>query len=139
MPKYGGIGALIRKRDNSVIIAEPYEGFPADIAGLKAGDIILKIDGVPVEEKDLKEVSEMLKGNPNSECKITVKNPFNEEARKVTITRKEIKISDVPYYGIIKNNIGYIRLSGFTKGAGDEVKAALIDLKDKGANSLIAH
>src|SRR3989304_5783280 len=59
--KYGGIGALIRKRGNSVIIAEPYEGFPADIAGLKAGDIILKIDGVSVEEKDLKEVSEMLK------------------------------------------------------------------------------
>lgn len=125
---YGGIGALIRRSGDYIMITEPYEGFPADKAGLKAGDKILKIEGVAVKDKNLEDVSEMLKGTPNSECKITVKKAGSDKTEKITIIREEIKIKNVPYYGIINNNIGYIRLSGFTKGAADEVKEALKNL-----------
>ena len=136
--KYGGIGALIRKSDDYIIVSEPYEGFPADKAGLKAGDKILKIDGYSIKDKDLRDVSELLKGLPDSECKILVKKAYSGKTEKITIIREEIKISNVPYYGIIKDNIGYIRLSGFTKGAGEETKIALVDLiKNQHATSII--
>ncbi len=136
--KYGGIGALIRKSEDYIIISEPYEGFPADKAGLQAGDKILKIDGHPIKDKELRDVSELLKGSPNSECKLLVKKANSDKTEKITILREEIKINNVPYYGIIKNNVGYIRLSGFTKGASEEVKIALNDLiKNQHAHSII--
>ncbi|MBN2520273.1 MAG: S41 family peptidase [Bacteroidales bacterium] len=128
---YGGVGALIRKVDDYVIISEPYEGFPADIAGLKSGDRIIKINGESIKGKELKEVSDMLKGTPNSECKITIEKPISGEIKKIVLIRKEIKISNVPYFGVIDDKTGYIRISGFTKGAHNEVKEALLSLKEK--------
>ncbi|PCH96721.1 MAG: peptidase S41 [Bacteroidetes bacterium] len=129
--QYGGIGSLIRKRGDKVLVAEPYEGFPAEKAGLRAGDIILQVDGKEINGKNTSEVSKVLKGQPGSVVKLLVKREDTEDPFEVVITREEIKIKSVPYYGIIEDGIGYIKLSNFTSKALSEVKAALNKLKEE--------
>ncbi|NOZ46211.1 MAG: PDZ domain-containing protein [Chlorobi bacterium] len=136
--QYGGVGALIRKSDKYIMIAEPYEDFPAAKAGLRAGDLILKIDDVSTENKTTQAISEILKGQPNTNLTLTVKRSDNENPFVVNITRQKIQIKSVPYYGMLNNNIGYIFLTNFTNKASKEVKAALVDLKDNyGAKSIV--
>ncbi|NLA23875.1 MAG: S41 family peptidase [Bacteroidales bacterium] len=136
--EYGGIGALIRKQDDYVVISEPYENFPAQEAGLKAGDVIKAIDGRDMKGKTNAEVSELLKGQPNSNVKLSIERPGNDKSLEFVITRKEIKIPSVPYYDIIDDNIGYIRLSSFTNTAHKELKAAYQEMKkDNSLNGLI--
>lgn len=135
--QYGGIGALIRKAGDFTIISEPYEGFPAQKAGLIAGDTLLAIDGLSTKGKQIREVSELLKGTPNTELKLTVKRPGDSVPFIKTFIREKITIKNVPYFGIIDENIGYIRLSNFTKNAFEEVKNAFINLKERGVESLI--
>jgi len=130
--KYGGIGALIRKIDDWVVVAEPYKDYPADKSGLIAGDRIIEIDGKTVKGKDTDEVSKMLKGQAGTFVKVKFKRPKadgSEEDKEVQIGREEIKIKNVQYSGIVKDDIGYIRLSNFTENAGKEVKDALDALK----------
>ncbi|NEN23518.1 S41 family peptidase [Cryomorpha ignava] len=127
--QYGGIGSLIRSVDGDVYISEPYEGFPAFKSGLKAGDKLLMIDGVTIEGKDQEEISKMLKGQSGTQLEVTFER-FGE-IQKVMLKREEIKIPDVPYYGMIDENIGYIRLTSFTQTASQEVKEAFLDLRDK--------
>jgi carboxyl-terminal processing protease len=129
--KYGGIGALIRRIGENTIIAEPYEGFPAQKAGLKAGDIILKVNDTDVKGKKLNEVSEMLKGNPNTECTVYILRPGLDKPFYVKIMRENITVKNIPYYGMLNDNTAYIKLTGFTKGAGEEVRNSLIKLKEK--------
>lgn len=134
--QYGGIGSLIRAVDDEIYISEPYEGFPAQKSGLKAGDRILKIDGKDVKGKDQEEISAMLKGQSGTELTVTVRR--FDETIEVSIKREEIKIPDVPYYGMIDDKIGYIRLTSFTRTASKEVKAAFKELKeDHGMESLV--
>ncbi|MAX79239.1 MAG: peptidase S41 [Crocinitomicaceae bacterium] len=128
--QYGGIGALIRKVDDYVIITEPYEGFPAYKAGLRAGDQILEVDGKTAEGKSSGEISKVLKGQPNSELKLKIQRPGVDEPFEVTLTRMEVKINDVPYYGVVGENTGYIKLTSFTETASKEVKEAFGELKD---------
>lgn len=129
--QYGGIGALISRKDDYVIISEPYENSPAHKAGLKAGDIILEIDGKSAKGKSTQEISSFLKGEPNTEMVLSIKR-FNEEAPlSITVTREEIKIKDVPYYGLIDEKTGYIKLNSFTETASSEVKKSLVELKEK--------
>ncbi len=135
--KYGGIGALIRKTEDGAMIAEPYKGFPADKAGLKAGDILLKIDGTEVNEKSLKDISELLKGMPGSSLKLKIKKPVSEDTKEIKLEREIITIGNVPYHGMLDKEIGYIRLRGFTDNAGDETREALKGLKSQGAKSVI--
>ena len=135
--QYGGIGALIRKGDDYIVISDPYEGKPAQLAGLKSGDMIVEIDGNDVKGKTTKQVSEKLKGSPNSELKLKIKRPGTEEPLDFTITRKEIKINNVPYYGMINDSIGYLRLSRFTIDAAKEVKNAVVSLKEQNAKGII--
>lgn len=132
--QYGGIGALIQKLDSFVVVSEPYEGFPAYNAGLRAGDIILEINGVSVKGKSTQEVSDMLKGTPDTDVEITFKNIFDENIKKVKLTRKEIKLPEVPYYGIVAPHIGYISLSSFTMNCSNTVKDALLKLKENDPN-----
>jgi len=113
-----------------IIISEPYKGFPADKAGLMAGDRIISIDGKPVKGKDASQVSELMKGQPGSSFDIIVERPGLEEKLRKTITREEIKIDDVPYYGMLENNTGYIKLRSFTDNSGRAVANAFKELKD---------
>jgi carboxyl-terminal processing protease len=134
--QYGGIGALIRKAGNFILISEPYEGFPAQKAGLRAGDTLYAVDGVSTRGKSVSIVSEMLKGNPNTELKLSIRHANNDITEKV-FKREKITIKNVPYYGFIDREVGYIQLGGFTKDAAKEVRKAFTELKDKGAKSLI--
>lgn len=127
--QYGGIGSLIRRVGEDVYISEPYEGFPAHEAGLQAGDKILSIDGMDAKGKSQEEISAMLKGQSGTSLQVTVER-FGD-VLEVPITRREIKIPDVPYYGMIDDEIGYIRLTSFTRSASKEVKAAFQELKDE--------
>ncbi len=136
--QYGGIGALIGQKDDFVIITDPYEGFPAQKSDLRAGDVIVKIDEKEVKGLKYDEVSKLLKGQPNTSVIITIRRPGVDDLIEKEIMREEIKINSVSYYGMLNNNVGYIRLTGFTDKAGREVKEALIDLKSNfNATSLI--
>lgn len=126
--EYGGIGSLIRSIDGRVYISEPYEGFPAQKVGLEAGDEIIKIDNKEIAGKDQEEVSKMLKGQSGTTLTITV-DRAGEILDKV-LNREEIKIPDVPYYGMVDDETGYIRLTSFTRTASKEVKEAFVDLKE---------
>jgi carboxyl-terminal processing protease len=129
--QYGGIGALIRNNGEYPIIAQPYRGFPADKAGLKAGDKILEIDGKPTTDFKLDEVSSRLKGIPQTKLKVLIERPYSNEKIEKELTREEIKIKSVPYYGIVSEGIGYIRVSKFTPDVSREVKEALRELKSE--------
>ena len=135
--QYGGIGALIRQKGDYVAISEPYEGYPAHRADLRAGDEIIEIDGVSAKGKKTDEVSRVLKGQPKTQVKLLVKRQGEKDLIEKTITREEIKVKSVPYYGMIDNEIGYIRLSHFTDNCGGEVKDALTKLKEKNPKGIV--
>ncbi len=129
--QYGGIGALIGQRNDEVIITDPYENYPAQKADLRAGDVLVEIDGKLLKGKKYDEVSKILKGQPKTVVKIKVRREGEKDLIEKSVTREEIKINNVPYSGIIGDDVGYIRLTGFTENAGMEVKNALTDLKAK--------
>ena len=135
--KYAGIGALIRKSGEYAMIAEPYENFPGQKAGLKAGDIIMEIDGVSIQGKDISKVSESLKGAPDTEVELLISRPGAEKPFKKKVIREKITIPNVPYYAIIRDSIGYIRLTSFTTDAGKDVSDALTQLKKQNAKAVI--
>lgn len=127
--EYGGIGSLIRRRGDYAIIAEPYEGFPSERAGLRAGDTILAIDGKSMKNLDISKISESLKGQPNTPVRLKIKRTGVAEPLEMSLTREKIIISNVPYYGFLSKDAGYICISNFTTGAAEETKAALLDLE----------
>lgn len=129
--QYGGIGSLIGSRNNEVIITDPYEGFPAQKADLRAGDVIVELDGKSIKGKKNDEVSKLLKGQPKTSVKITIRREGEPNLIDKNVVREEIKINSVSYSGIIDNDLGYIRLTGFTENAGQEVKNALQALEAK--------
>jgi carboxyl-terminal processing protease len=128
--QYGGIGALIQTIDGEVTISEPYEGYAAAKSGLMAGDIITLIDGKSIKDKNQEEISEILKGQPGTKLELTVKRE-GEEPFVVKIEREEVKIPDVPFFGMLDDKVGYIKLNGFTQTASNEVRSAFKDLKEK--------
>jgi len=129
--QYGGIGAGIQKRGPWVLISEPYEGFPADLAGLRAGDKIIEINGKSAKDKSIDEISSALKGQPGTEVVVLIQRDSTEKPFEKTITRKEIKVDNVPYYGMLNENVGYINLSEFRQNAAKEVRDAFVSLKEK--------
>ncbi len=135
--QYAGIGALIGVINNKTVITNPYEGFPANKAGLKVGDQIISVNGVNIEGKNTSQVSTLLKGKPNTEVKLVVRRPGKNDDLTLNINRQKIKLNNVVYQGIVGENIGYIKLDDFTPGAGKEVEAAVVDLKKQGAEKLI--
>jgi carboxyl-terminal processing protease len=135
--QYGGIGAMIGERKGKIIILMPYEGFPADKAGIKIGDEIISVDGIVTTSKNSSDVSKLLRGQADTPVKIKVKRHNHHEPIEFTLNRQKIKISNVPYYGLVNANTGYIKLSEFTGAASLEVKKALTDLKAKGATQII--
>ena len=130
--KYGGIGSLIRNIGDYIIIAEPYEGFPADKGGLLAGDRLLTIGDESIVNKNTEEVSKLLKGQAGTNVDVTIERLQSDGSYKnfaFTLTREEIVVPNVPYYGFVENDIAYVRLSNFTERAGAEVRDALEALK----------
>ena len=136
--QYGGIGARIRKIDDFVVVGEPYEGFPAHKAGLKAGDVILKVDGNSVKGKSTSDLSKVLKGNPGTSLSMLIQRPGKKEEFEVSFKREKVQIKSVPYYGMLSNDVGYIKMRSFTRNVTKEVKDAFFELKkDKNFSSLV--
>ena len=136
--EYAGIGAMISKRGNQIIVAEPYEGFPAQVNGLRAGDIFLEVDGKPVDKMAVSDVSEILKGPAKKVIKVKMQRPGEKKPFTLDIVREEIQIDPVTYYGMIDAKTGYVRLSSFTDGCAESVRDAIVDLRDKkGAKTLV--
>lgn len=128
--EYGGIGSYITERNGKVYISEPFENSPAHKAGLRAGDHIVKINKDTTAGWTSSKVSENLKGQAGTSLRIEVKRPYVVDSMLTfDIVREKIQVSAVPYYGVIKDNIGYIYLTSFTETAAKEVRDALIDLK----------
>ena len=136
--QYGGIGAMITKREDYVIISEPYENFPAQKAGLMAGDKILEINGVNAKGKTTEEVSKVLKGQPNTSVTILIERPYLDNPFEVSFNREKVSVASVPYSEYIQDGIAYIRLRSFTRNCSEDLKNAIIDLmKDQDLKGLI--
>ena len=135
--EYGGIGSLIRKSGEYAIITEPYEGYPAQKSGLRAGDKILRIDGKDMKGKSTQEVSSLLKGQSGTKLEIVVDRDGTESAFE--LIRENVKLPEVAYYGIIDENesVGYVKLNSFTNTASQRVGEALTDLEGKGMKKLV--
>ena len=130
--RYGGIGALIRKKGDYVIIAEPYKGSPADENGLKIGDKIVAIDGVDMCGKDVSDISKRLRGEPNTTVKVTVEHLLTGEREELKIRRRRIVIPSITYAGFVTEGVGYIRHADFTDKCYDDMRAAILYLQSKG-------
>lgn len=135
--KYGGIGSIIRQKGEWVQIAEPYEGSPADRAGLEIGDLFLEIGGNDARGMTTADVSSALKGEPGTNVTIRVRKFYTGEEQTITIRREVISVPAVPYFGIEADSVGYIRLSEFTDGSADDLRGALDGLKSRGAKALV--
>lgn len=145
--KYGGIGAVIRYYEpkNRIAVVEPIEGMPAQEAGVKAGDIILSVGGKDMERGSLtpqefsNKVSEALRGEPGTSFILKVQRPQLKDSVVLSfkLTRKNIRQSPIPYAGVLKHNVGYINFTGFTENSAKDFRNTFIDLKQKGATSLI--
>ena len=132
--EYTGIGAMVQRKDGKVYLKEIYKGFPADKAGLKAGDEITQIGDVNLKEYT-EDASQLLKGAKNTA--VVVQYIRQGKSQTATIILDEVEIKAVPFYALLKDNVGYIVLSKFTEKASSETKAALLDLKKQGATKII--
>lgn len=135
--QYGGIGAVIGKRGGKNLVLMPYRGFPAEKSGLKIGDELLEVDGIDVTDKNVTEISKLLKGQANTDLTLTIKRYGEEYTLPVTMKRERITVDNVPYSGMVTEDVGYIKLSNFTTGAGREVEKALVRLKEEGAKKIV--
>lgn len=136
---YGGIGSIItwNPKLKRSMIAEPYEGMPAATVGLKAGDILLEIDGKDLLGMDNQKVSEMLRGQMGTSFKLKVERPGAPKPLEFDIVRRSIQLPFIPYYTVLDNHIGYINLSTFSGNPSKEFKQAFLDLKKRGITSLV--
>lgn len=135
--EYGGIGALIQDVDKKITVTEPYEGFAAYKAGLRAGDEIVEVNGMNVTSKKTDDITSMLKGQAGTPIKLKVLHLGQSTPVEVSLVREEIKVKAVPYYSMLNNETGYIKLTSFTDNCSGEVKDALLKLKEKNCKSLI--
>jgi len=129
--QYGGIGALIMRRGDYIFISETYEGFPADKAGLLPGDKIIKINDQSARNRTQEEVSSLLKGQPGTEVVIEIQRGGYEENLVISMEREVVRIDNIPYYGLVGDKTGYIKLTSFTQNAGREVRDAFNNLRNE--------
>ena len=137
--KYAGIGSVVRYNFQLgyTVINEPYEGMPAQEAGLKKGDIILSINDSTMKGKDVSYVSDRLRGEPGTSFILKVKRPSTGKVMKVKLTRRTIQMPFLPYYGMLDGGVGYMNFNSFTDQCAKDVRRAFIDLKKQGAKKLI--
>lgn len=132
--KYGGIGATIGLRNDKVTIIDLYEGYSAQRQGVRIGDVILKVDSIKLNRKNYEQLSAFMKGKPGTDVSITVEREGEQEELVFNLIREEIKVKNLTYYGFVPENSGnaYLKLSGFSRTAGEEIKKAILDLKSEG-------
>lgn len=135
--EYGGIGITVGERNGKVVVVMPNEGYAAARAGVQIGDQIVKVNDQNVEYSSIEEINKLLRGQSSSEVKLTVKRYGEESPISLKMQREKIHMNNVPYYGMVTSNVGLIQLQDFTRNANREVKNALRDLKDKGADKII--
>lgn len=135
--QYGGVGAMIGIVNKKTVITHPYKNFPAQKSGVRVGDEIIAVDGRNVQGKTTSEISAMLKGQPKTEVEVRVRRYGRKDDFVFKIRREKINVSNVTYFGLVENNIAYIKLDDFTPGASREVADALLELKVRGAKSMI--
>lgn len=137
--KYAGIGALVKYHQalGRVVIDEPYQGMPAAEVGLRKGDIILAIDDSVMTDKKVDYVSSRLRGDAGTSFVLKIHRPSAKKDMKFKITRRNIKMPEIPYWGMVTDSVGYIGLSQFTEGCAKLVRRAFVDLKKQGAQKLI--
>ncbi len=136
--EYGGIGTIVRKQGNHVTIADVYKGLPADKAGLKTGDKIIAIDGKNVEGVELEKVTDIMKGRPHTNFKMTIERPYTKQKRhNLAITREKIQLDCVPFDTLLNHNAGYFLFTNFTNKSEKRVSETVKKLKKEGATSLI--
>ena len=135
---YGGIGAIIHKRkEDNVIINEPYAGSPAQKYGLQCGDEILAIDGVPTKGLETKESSDRMKGKPGSTVVFKVKKVHSGDTLDINVIRERIHFPDIEYAGMLDDTTGYILQSGFTENVANDLKSKFTELKKQGMKRLV--
>lgn len=135
--EYGGVGALVTDIDGKIIVIDPYEGFSAHRAGIRAGDEIIEVNGQGVKGKKSDDVRPLLKGNAGSPLKLKIIHAGQTVPVELTLMREEIKVSAVPYSAMLNDNTGYIKLTSFTENCSVLVKDAFLKLKEKNCKSLI--
>ena len=131
--KYGGIGATIGLRNDKVTIVDLYEGYSAQRQGVRIGDVILKVDSVTLDKDNYENLSAFMKGKPGTEVSITVEREGEPAELVFNLIREEIEVKNLTYYGFVPENSGnvYLKLSGFSRTAGEEIKKALLELKSQ--------
>ncbi len=135
--KYGGMGAIIRQKDDYVMIAQPYKGSPADKAGLVIGDLLLEVDGKSIKGYEVSEVSSMLKGTPGTKLHLKVLKLLTNEEEELSFKRERIIVSGVPYWSIIDDSIGYIVHKDFSEDCSADIRNAFMSMKHLGIKGLI--
>lgn len=135
--EYGGIGSMVGVRNGKVMILMPYQGYPAQKAGLKIGDEVIEIDGDNVQGKTLDEVSSYLKGQAGTPVNLKVKRINQAALIDIAITREKVSVKNVPYYGMLTSDIGYFKLTQFTQNATNNIEEAINNLKADGAKKIV--
>lgn len=135
--EYGGIGAIIKKAGDYVVIYEIYKNSPSHKSGLLPGDTIISVNNTDIKNLSINEISDLLKGTPGTKVKLEIKRMYEKKILKIEIEREKITVYNIPYAGIIKNKFGYIKLSNFTKDASKEMYEKLINIKKNNIDGLI--
>jgi len=135
--QYGGIGAVTREIGKRTLVTMMYEGYPAFKGGLKIGDEVIKMDEVELSKISTEEANHLMRGQVGTSVSLTVRRYGVKDPIRIEFKRERIKVSNVPYFGMISDNVGYVQLSDFTPDAGKEVKNAVVSLKEKGAKSIV--
>jgi carboxyl-terminal processing protease len=135
--QYGGIGAITREIGNRTIVTMIYEGYPAEKNGLRVGDEVVKMDGVELSRLTLEEANHLMRGQIGTTVKLAVRRPGVNDLVNLEFKRERIKVSNVPYFGMVSSDVGFVQLADFTPDAGKEVRNAVVALKEKGAKAII--
>jgi len=135
--QYGGIGAVTREIGNRTVVTMIYENYPAAKNGLKLGDEVLKMDDIDLSKLSMEEANHLMRGQVGTEVTLTLRRPGVQNPIELKFKRDRIKVSNVPYFGMVSPNVGFVQLADFTPDAGKEVRSAVVALKEKGATSII--
>lgn len=135
--QYGGIGAVTRVIGNRTLVTMIYEGYPAERNGLKIGDEVVKMDEVELAKISIEEANRLMRGQVGTNVRLTVKRVGSPNPIELEFKREKVKISNVPYFGMVSKNVGFVQLTDFTPDAGKEVKNAVVKLKEEGATAII--